>query len=70
MSCVAACKTPDTLTLVRRGRRGLSPWLVPALGVGVLLVAWAVARLTGHWETVVPLDVFTDIYRNAGSFTH
>jgi polyferredoxin len=70
LSCVSACTTPEALTVFRRGRKGLSPWLVPALGVGTLVVAWAVARLTGHWETQVPLDVLVDVYRNAASLTH
>ena len=70
MGCVAACSTPDTLTLTRRGAKGFSPWLVPALGVGVLLGAWVVARATGHWESQVPLRVFVEIYRHAEQLTH
>jgi polyferredoxin len=70
MGCVAACSTPDTLTLVRRGAKGFSPWLVPALGVGALVVAYGVARLTGHWTSTVPLEVFVDVYRQAELIGH
>jgi ferredoxin len=70
MGCVSACTTEDALSVSRRGKRGLSPWLVPALGVGSLLVLWAVARLTGHWETQVPLDVLERIYRQAEQLGH
>jgi polyferredoxin len=70
MGCVAACATPDTLTVTRRGAKGLSPWLVPALGVGVVVAAWAVARITGSWESAVPFDAFVEIYRHAEQIGH
>ncbi len=69
LSCIAACTAPDVLTISRR-RRGLSPWLVPALGVGTLLAFWAVARLTGHWVSLVPPDVFARVYRMAPALGH
>jgi hypothetical protein len=70
MSCVAACRTADTLTVVRRGRKGLSPWLVPALGVGAFVACWAIARATGHWESAVPFETFVEIYRQAEQIGH
>jgi polyferredoxin len=66
LSCVAACTVPDCLGVTRRGRRTLSPWLVPAGVLAVMLGAWAVARATGHWESAVPAAAFRWAYRAMG----
>jgi polyferredoxin len=66
MSCVAACTVPDCLGVTRRGSRALSPWLVPAGVLGVMLGAWGIARLGGFWTTSVPVDAFRWAYRVLG----
>jgi polyferredoxin len=68
LNCVAACTTAGALGVTRK--KSFSPWLVPALGIGVLLAFWVTARLTGHWETSLPTEVLVDIYRNAEQLTH
>lgn len=66
MSCVAACTVPDCLGVTRKGRRALSPWLVPASVLSVMLGAWAFARLGGFWQTSVPVDALRWAYRALG----
>jgi polyferredoxin len=66
MSCVAACTVPDCLGLTREGARALSPWIVPAAVLTVMLGAWAIARATGFWETMVPVEAFRWAYRVMG----
>ncbi|HEX9399997.1 MAG TPA: 4Fe-4S binding protein [Anaeromyxobacter sp.] len=66
LSCVAACTVPDCLGVTLRGRRALSPWLVPAGVLGVMLGSWAVARAAGFWETSVPAAAFRWAYRAMG----
>jgi polyferredoxin len=66
MSCVAACTVRDCLGVTREGRRAWSPWLVPAVALGVMLGFWAVARLTGFWETGVTPETFRWAYRAMG----
>ncbi len=66
MSCVAACTVPDCLGITRRGPRTLSPWLVPAGVLSVMLGAWGVARAAGLWETSVPAEAFRWAYRALG----
>ncbi len=66
MSCVAACTTADCLGLTRKGARAWSPWLVPALALGVMLGSWAIARATGFWETSVTTDAFRWAYQVMG----
>jgi polyferredoxin len=70
MSCVAACTVADCLTTTRRGKRGLSPWLVPAAGLATFLAVWAIARATGHWETALPREVLAQVYRIAPFLGH
>jgi polyferredoxin len=70
LSCVAACTAPDVLTIGRKRARRLSPWLLPALAVGVLLAAWGIARLTGHWISSVPPETFARLYRLAPLLSH
>jgi polyferredoxin len=70
LSCVAACPVEDCLAVGRKGRTGWSPWLVPAAGVGVLLLSWGVARFTGHWDTPVPLPDLAEAYRQADTLAH
>jgi polyferredoxin len=66
MSCVAACTSRDCLGVTRAGVLGWSPWIVPAAALGVMLGFWAVARLTGHWETSVTPESFRWAYRAMG----
>jgi polyferredoxin len=62
MSCVAACPVKNTLTIGRRAQRGWSPWLVPAGAIGAVLLIWAIARVTGNWETGLPLQALMRAY--------
>jgi polyferredoxin len=70
LSCVAACPVPDCLAVGRKGRSGWSPWLLPAAGVGTILLMWGVARLTGHWDTSIPMNELAEAYRQAGALAH
>ncbi len=70
MSCVAACTVPSCLTTTRRGARGLTPWLVPATLLAVMLGAWLLASGTGHWETTVPLRYLMRAYQLAPFLSH
>lgn len=66
MSCVAACASPDCLGVTRKGVRAWSPWVIPAVTLGVMLGAYGLARATGHWETSVPAETFRWAYRAMG----
>jgi polyferredoxin len=66
LSCVAACTVPDCLGVTRKGARTLSPLLVPAAVLSVMLGAWALARLAGLWETSVPAEAFRLAYQALG----
>ncbi len=70
MSCVAACPVESCLTVTRRGRASLSPWLLPAVGLGTIFLLWGIARATGHWQTGMPLPALVEAYRQAGTLLH
>jgi polyferredoxin len=70
MSCVSACTVKDCLGVTRKGPRALSPWLVPAAVLSVMLGFHALARATGFWETTVPLEAFRWAYRAVDVLTH
>ncbi|MFT3917660.1 MAG: 4Fe-4S binding protein [Anaeromyxobacteraceae bacterium] len=66
LSCVQACTTKDAIGLSLPGRRRVSPWVLPAAALSVMVGAWAVARATGFWETALPAEAFRMAYRILG----
>jgi polyferredoxin len=66
MSCISACTVPDCLGVTRKGRRALSPWVVPAVALATMLGAWAIARATGFWDTTLAPEAFRMAYRIMG----
>ncbi len=70
MSCVAACPVDHCLTVSRKGRKSLSPYLIPAVGLGTIFALWGIARATGHWHTDLPLSTLAEAYRQAHTLIH
>ncbi len=70
MTCVSSCPVEECLTVTRRGRASWSPWLVPLLGLGTIFLLWGIARLTGHWNSDVPIALLSDAYRRAPALVH
>jgi polyferredoxin len=68
LSCVAASTVPSCLG-VSPGKR-ISPWVLPAVGVGTMLAFWGVAVATGFWTSDVPLEVLRRAYRMAPAIGH
>ena len=70
MTCVTNCPVEDCLTVTRKGRDTLSPYLIPLVGLGTIFLLWGVARVTGHWYTELPLSSLTEAYRQAPRLLH
>ncbi len=70
LSCVAACPVDRCLTVTRKGKKSLSPYLLPAVGLGAIFALWAVARVTGHWQTEIPTSTLAEAYRQAHALVH
>jgi Fe-S-cluster-containing hydrogenase component 2 len=70
MSCVSACPVEGCLSVTRKGKESWSPWLIPAVGLGTIFLFWAVARVTGHWNSYVPVEQLAEAYRQARELAH
>ncbi len=70
MTCVASCPVEDCLTVTRKGKDSLSPYLIPLVGLGTITLLWGVARLTGHWHTSLSLSTLSRVYQVAASLVH
>jgi len=64
LDCVVECPAPGALEPRVLGKWAMPVWLWPVLVVGLWLAIYGVAKLTGHWDTAVPADLFR-IYVNA-----
>lgn len=63
LRCVSACRVEGALTVRTRWGARVSPWILPALALGVLAIAYVVARATGYWESSLSVDDFARAYR-------
>ena len=70
MSCVASCPVESCLTVTRKGKDSLSPYMIPAVGLGTIFFLWGLARVTGHWHTDLPLSTLAEAYRQAHTLIH
>jgi polyferredoxin len=66
LSCVAACRSEDCLTVTRKGALGLPPWLVPAGVLAVMVGAFGLASAAGLWRSEVSDETFRWAYRAMG----
>jgi polyferredoxin len=70
MECVAVCPAEGALDLALPRQRKLSPMAVAA-GIAILffgLVGYA--KLSGHWNTKLPRDVYMQLIPNANEASH
>lgn len=63
LECVAACPVDNCLQLSLYGRRNIAPLFLPLGLLGLFFLFWAVARLTGHWQSAIPPGMFSEYYR-------
>jgi len=58
MECVKACPVDRCLEAKVIGRMRVAPWVWPLLVVGLWLAIYGVAKVSGNWDSGVPLDAF------------
>jgi polyferredoxin len=63
MQCIEACPIKDTLTM-NVGRKKISKWLLPASFLILFMLVFFMAKLSGHWETVLTYDEFKALIQN------
>lgn len=70
LECVAACPVDNCLRVSTYHRRKLPTWLVPLGVLSFFLIAWAVAHLTGHWQSTVPPEILRSYYPMSATMAH
>lgn len=61
MDCVKVCPVEGALEARAFGRMRIAPWVWPLLVVGLWFAIYLVAKLTGNWDTTIPVDVFRQV---------
>lgn len=61
MDCVKACPVAGALEARALGRVRIASWVWPLLVVGLWLAIYLAAKLTGNWDTTIPVDVFRQV---------
>lgn len=71
MECVAVCPAEGALALTFAGPRRVLTGRRVAVGVAVIfLAAYAGARLSGHWDSPIPGDVYRTLIPAASGLDH
>ncbi|NTV14683.1 MAG: 4Fe-4S binding protein [Desulfobulbaceae bacterium] len=70
LECLAACPVDNCLQVTTYRRRQLPAGLLPLGVVTLFLLVWAVANLTGHWQSAVGPDTLKSYYPQAAQLVH
>ena len=71
MECVSACPAEGALHVGFAGRRGWITGQRLAVAIGVVfVVVYMGARLTGRWESAIPLDLYRELVPVARELDH
>ncbi len=66
LECVAACPVEGCLGVASSAQRQLPPLLIPMGILTVFFTLWAWARLSGHWQQQIPMDILKVYYQQLG----
>lgn len=70
LECVQVCPAPDCLTLALPGKKQTHPLLLPGLTIGLFFLCFFLAKISGHWHTQVPVEVFQHYYQMIDDIGH
>lgn len=70
LECVAVCPASGALHLALPGKRRLSPWAVAAVIAALFFGLVGYAKLTGHWKTNIPREVYMELVPNSDHESH
>ena len=70
LECVESCPATNCLTLSVPVKKEINPIILPMLVLGLFFICYLIARITGHWNTEVPLEVFQRYYKLIGNIGH
>ncbi|MBO0960628.1 4Fe-4S binding protein [Neobacillus sp. MM2021_6] len=69
MSCVEACPVKDTLNMNVAGRK-VNKWFVPATFFVLFFVVIGIAKMTGHWDTIISYQEWKELIPDARYIGH
>jgi polyferredoxin len=70
LECVAVCPVRDTLQMALPGRKPVPEWVVATGVVAIFLGAVALAKLSGHWDTPIPGELYFRLIPQAYLYGH
>lgn len=62
LECVASCPVLDCLTLSLPGRKKIAFFWLPLGIIAVFASFYLAARLSGHWDSAIPMELFKKMY--------
>ncbi|MFZ7945834.1 MULTISPECIES: 4Fe-4S binding protein [Bacillaceae] len=69
MSCVEACPVKDTLNMTVAGKKS-NKWFIPVTFFVLFFVVIGIAKITGHWDTVISYQEWKELIPNARYIGH
>lgn len=70
LDCLPVCPVKDCLTLSIPGRRRVPSFLLPVFILALFFLCYLTARITGHWQTEITVEVFRQLYQQVSSVGH
>lgn len=70
MECIEACPQENCLSIRTFSKRQLPTYAVPLAVIGIFILFYTAAVLTGHWHTSIPPEMLKRLYQSASTFTH
>jgi NAD-dependent dihydropyrimidine dehydrogenase PreA subunit len=68
--CVEVCPRKDCLTLQTFAKKRIPLYAFPIAVVGLFVLFWAIALLSGHWHAGISPDAFKQLYPAAAAVSH
>jgi polyferredoxin len=69
MSCVEACPVKDTLNMTVANKK-VNKWFVPVTFFVLFFVVIGIAKITGHWDTIISYKEWKDLIPDARYIGH
>ncbi|WP_066393437.1 4Fe-4S binding protein [Neobacillus mesonae] len=69
MSCVEACPIKDTLNMTVVNKK-VNKWFIPAGFIVLFFVVVGIAKLTGHWDTILTYEEWKELIPGARYIGH
>jgi polyferredoxin len=70
LECIAVCPVEGALWLSAGKRSRVPAWALAVALAAIFLGVAGWARLSGHWSTNIPSQVYDDLIPRAGEFSH